>query len=673
MNELEETNLNVRKKVKLFNQIAWEYRMSYPDSTLYYADKAIAISKQYYLEEEIAQSLNFKGIASVYKGNYPDAFKFHKEALEYATSQKDSVQLAHTFNNLGRIYFTQGDLVKSYDYFFTALNIFKSIGDMKGMGYCYQSLLRLYEMQHDTEKALEMATKALMIRKSLNDERGQISSYQELAKLYAKQGTYDTAYIYFDRARTISESIGDQMSNAEINLNQAEVYFHQKFYKNALLYCYRALTVANQSENKSLLSDVYLVLGKIHATINQPDRAIGYLQKVIQYAERAGNLEAQRDAFFYLSQLHKESGNYQKALAFHEQYVLMKDSLHNVDKARTIEKLEARLDIEKQESKFALLKATEERNQIVIREEKAKNIALMIIVILVLALAGLLWITNKRINKKKKILALQKAKIEEQSVEISQQNEKIQEQNDALQKRNIKLAELNKEKDNLMSIVAHDLKSPLNSISSLVDLSEMVGSLTDEQEKYLSLIKKASAGGIGLIQDLLDNNAFENEEKVHYSSIELNIFLKNKIENRQFDADVKHITIHHLHAENNAYLITDALYLSRVLDNLISNAIKYSNEGTNIYIGHRYTPDQFVNIFVKDEGLGFSSEDKKHLFKKFHRLSAKPTSGEMSHGLGLSIVKTLVDRLDGEIELISEKGKGSEFIIKLPVKEKEPA
>ncbi len=660
-------------RVQLYNQIGWEYRMSYPDSTLYYCDQAMVIGEQHFLQDGIAQSLNFKGIASMYKGNYADAFQYHKDALEYATNIGDSAQVAHTFNNLGRIYFTQGDLMKSYDYFFTALDIFESIDDKKGMGYCYQSLLRLYEMQNDIAKALEMATKALIIRESLHDERGQISSYQEVAKLYAKKEAYDTAYAYFDRARTISERIDDKISSAEINLNQAEVYFHQQFFKNALFYCYRALATANQAENKSLLSDIYLVLGKIYASIGQPDKAIDYLQKVIQYAEKAGNLEAQRDACFYLSQLFEAAGQYQKALAYHEQYVLMKDSLHNAEKAKNIERLEARLELEKKENAYTLLKATESQNQIIIREEKAKSMALSIIVALVLSLACLLWLTNTRIKKKNSLLALQKVKIEAQSIEINSQNKKIQEQNEALQKRNRELAELNKEKDNLMSVVAHDLKSPLNSISSLVDLSEMVGHLSDEQEKYLSLIKKASAGGIGLIHDLLDTHVFENEKIVHNSQIELNSFLKNKISSQQPDADLKHIAIHHLHSEYKLFITTDALYLSRILDNLISNAIKYSEVGTNIFISARQTPDHFINISVKDEGQGFSTEDKKHLFKKFHRLSARPTSGEISHGLGLSIIKGLTDKLGGEIQLISEKGEGSEFIIKLPINEKQLA
>lgn len=74
----------------------------------------------------------------------------------------------------------------------------------------------------------------------------------------------------------------------------------------------------------------------------------------------------------------------------------------------------------------------------------------------------------------------------------------------------------------------------------------------------------------------------------------------------------------------------------------------------------------FICLSVKDQGLGFSDSDKKFLFQKFKKLSARPTGGESSNGLGLAIVKTLVGRLNGTVELISAVGKGSEFIVKIP-------
>jgi signal transduction histidine kinase len=108
-------------------------------------------------------------------------------------------------------------------------------------------------------------------------------------------------------------------------------------------------------------------------------------------------------------------------------------------------------------------------------------------------------------------------------------------------------------------------------------------------------------------------------------------------------------------------------YLSRIIDNLVSNAIKFSKNESIIHVNAKIA-DGSLTLIVKDNGPGFSEDDKKLLYQRFKKLSARPTGGESSNGLGLAIVKTLIDRLNGEITLTSELGKGSEFTIRIPVK-----
>src|SRR5690606_30326146 len=127
----------------------------------------------------------------------------------------------------------------------------------------------------------------------------------------------------------------------------------------------------------------------------------------------------------------------------------------------------------------------------------------------------------------------------------------------------------------------------------------------------------------------------------------------------------KNIHLHITRIESE-FVHLDADYLSRIMDNLITNAIKFSKYGSAVEVAAGFE-DQQLWISVKDFGQGFSEKDKKDLYQKFKKLSAQPTGGETSNGLGLAIVKILVDRMKGTIDLITEKGKGSEFIIKLPV------
>jgi signal transduction histidine kinase len=115
-------------------------------------------------------------------------------------------------------------------------------------------------------------------------------------------------------------------------------------------------------------------------------------------------------------------------------------------------------------------------------------------------------------------------------------------------------------------------------------------------------------------------------------------------------------------------MTTDSLLLSRILDNLLTNAIKFSDVGKNIYLNILPEKNSVV-ISLRDEGPGISEDDQKIMFKMFQKLSAKATGKESSNGLGLSIIKVLVDKLKGEIEVNSELGVGTEFRIKLPYTE----
>jgi len=111
--------------------------------------------------------------------------------------------------------------------------------------------------------------------------------------------------------------------------------------------------------------------------------------------------------------------------------------------------------------------------------------------------------------------------------------------------------------------------------------------------------------------------------------------------------------------------VSDEDYLRRVLENLLSNAVKFSPPGRRVWLKAEADAQRLV-LRVKDEGPGFTPDDKRKIFGKFQRLSARPTGGEHSSGLGLSIVWALVQRLGGQIELESQVGQGSEFILRLP-------
>jgi signal transduction histidine kinase len=171
---------------------------------------------------------------------------------------------------------------------------------------------------------------------------------------------------------------------------------------------------------------------------------------------------------------------------------------------------------------------------------------------------------------------------------------------------------------------------------------------------------------VEMVQNLLDVNAIERGEmNLQLGSADLSSLLSSAVEAHRPRAAAKQQS---LHLENEAGPVTvriDPNVMVQVLENLISNAVKYSSPGRNIHVRLKKFPES-VRCEVQDEGPGLSADDQKKLFGKFARLSAKPTGGEHATGLGLSIVKKMVEAMNGRVWCESELGRGATFVIQFP-------
>jgi signal transduction histidine kinase len=233
---------------------------------------------------------------------------------------------------------------------------------------------------------------------------------------------------------------------------------------------------------------------------------------------------------------------------------------------------------------------------------------------------------------------------------------------------NRQLKKLNEDKDNLLGVVAHDLKSPLNGIIGLLNLLKLtLSAMEPEQQEYFRYIEHSCINMSALVNNLLDIGRIElGRNEINPERVELGVLLKQHIKIFEEQAERKKITII---LEDNApavTLTTDPKVLTRIMENLISNAIKFSPHEKQILIRVIHNAAN-IKVEVKDQGPGIAKEELPDLFKKYQRLSAKPTGGESSTGLGLSIVKELVSYLDGKISVESDRNAGATFILELPM------
>jgi signal transduction histidine kinase len=645
------------QKFAALNDLGFEFRLSAPDSTIFYCKQAYELGKELKVKKNLSKPLSFIGLASAYKGDYKTSFEYHQLAIRIAEEQKDSIQLGYCYNNFGQLFFEQGDLTRAYNNFIKCQEIFENTNEDVGRAYIARSLSNLYKSQGDYTKALKMSLQAYHLRIKIGEPRPLISALTELGLVYGELKQKDSANYCFKKADSVAYKIRDNISLAELKMGWAEFLSNNGNIHQADTLAHNAYWMVVNASNYRLMPRVSLLMGQIHFKLQQYDKAMVYLKNILALTTEA-NLDLQRDAHFYLSQIYEKKGEDERANQHINRYLILKESLQSIELARQIEKLQFQLEIEKKESENEILKAKKISDDATIAQQRLENIILVAVITFVSAL----FFVQYRNSKKKRET---NEKLEQQYTEIQKQKQEIADQNEKLEKRNYELSDLNYEKDTLMNIVAHDLKSPLNRIHGLSDLVEVEGNLSSEQQKYLALIRDSTRSGLDLIMDLLDVNSLDVNRKPHYSNFNLSSFLRDRVGSFVHYASVKEIEIK-LIERNNDDIYLDQEYLSRIMDNLISNAVKFSPRNSLIIISAEKA-NGFYTVEIKDHGPGFSPTDKKFLYQKFKKLSARPTAGETSNGLGLAIVKILVDRLDGIIELNSTPGLGSEFTISFPV------
>jgi signal transduction histidine kinase len=227
------------------------------------------------------------------------------------------------------------------------------------------------------------------------------------------------------------------------------------------------------------------------------------------------------------------------------------------------------------------------------------------------------------------------------------------------------LKRANEFKKEVLAIATHDLRNPIGTILGFTDLIADNDDIKRCKE-FVCYIQKAAVQMEDLVNSFLVSTINDSiEYKMEFSNFDIVQLLSSIINEFKFQAIKKKQQLIFETLASSINITSDRLKIKEVIDNLLSNAIKYSEEKKVIKMLLQKA-DNFIEISIMDQGPGFSESDLKKVFGKFQRLSARPTGNESSTGLGLFITKTIVDKLDGSIDLKSLPGAGSTFVLKLP-------
>jgi signal transduction histidine kinase len=585
--------------------------------------KALEICKKYRFPE-LATMYNNIGVVYRRLDDYPNAIEYHLLALKEAELSQNLQDLATSYNSLGNISFSTGDYLEALTYFNSALNISQKSDNRLGIAINMNNIGAVNEMLKNYDVALDYYSQSYEINKEIDSQKGMAICLNDLANVWKKKGEFKKSLSYNLESLHLYDQINDKYNIVQCRIDIGELYLELKDYDRALYYISLSIEDAKNLNLKKHLRQAYEVLASIYEAKTDFKRANSLLK--IGFAYR--------------------------------------DSLLDEDKSKRINQLKMLYDSEKKESQIILLEKEREVQQSKIKHQELVQIVMQAGMVLVFLFLLFLVRNNRNKTKSNEGLIKINQKIIKQKEQIEQHRKDIHLKNIELELKKIKLTQINNEKNEMISVLAHDLRGPLNSITGLINIIRFDSErLSDDQKECLERINQTSVRANVMISRLLDVHAIESKNlKVQMEEHDLKTILfqvKNNLENVGLSKNIK---LNFNQRGENFIVRVDVDFCLQICENLVSNAIKYSPSGSKVLI-NLISESDYVRIEVLDEGPGLSQEDKINLFNKFQKLSAKSTLGEKSTGLGLFIVKKFVDAMKGKVWAENRAEGGAKFIV----------
>lgn len=564
--------------------------------------------------------------------HYAHFIKTESDRLQFIKGDVLSLRLKGIFEEMSSNY------TAAIEYYLQSLDASRKLPEVAYEKAALSDLAIAYANIKEPRKAKDFYLQAAKISKGSGDVYDLVNTYNNLAVIYTQLKQLDSAKLLLNDAIRYGKPYEKLIDLSSTYNNMGNLLCQEKKHDQALTYFRRNYNQHAAGENPGDLWVDLLNLADVYSELKQFDSATKYGQLAMKLAAELASKGKEADTYAILAKLAEYKGDYRSAYRNLKQWYTLDTAIINGDTYKTIAELQERFHAKERETANKLLQARIEKEALRTKIVTILAIAMAVIGVLI----AIAFITKRNANRRLKSI------------------------NDLIVQQNEKLAELNYEKNSLISIVSHDLNTPFTTIQVWGHvLQSEPGELTEDQRKALNKILQASNNGEEMIRRILDVEKKDiGEHRMQLENFDLTIFAEEVVDSFRPLAAKKDI---HLHAEipgKHVYLLSDKQLVARICENLLSNAIKYTPHGKNVWISVSDEQDA-VSIKVRDEGVGIEKDELPFLFSKYSKISSRPTDGEASTGLGLSIVKRIVQEINGKIFCESEPGKGSLFTVVL--------
>lgn len=670
-------------------QLWWEYLFSKPEIAKSYLQQGLKLSREIRFLRGEASVLESFGVSCYYSGDYQCAISYYNEALTIYEKIKYSTGIGTTLGAIGIVYFKQGLYVKALDLHLRVLRMGEFMRDTTLRAASLNNIGQIYASQGDKKQAMSYFLKALIFRKYQKSRLSTAAIFNNIAELEIEEGKLNEALSYFEQSLEIYKALNNQKGVADVLNNMGRVYIEQKKYSQASNNCKQSLEIRKALNDKHGMAQCLVNIAIAYRMAGLFENALTNAMQGYELAQELNIKKIIKEASLQLAEIHAFQGNYQKAFEYHEIYDIVKDSLFNQENLRQLSDMQAKYEAQTKQQEINTLKIEQYAKNSEIKQKTIISYALVAILLISLFFSGLVFYNYQAKQKVNTALEIKNAELNETLEQLKNtQSQLIHSE---------KMASLGQ----LTAGIAHEINNPLNfiyagisalenCITDFLKITDTFQHIMNESEKekiieYISQLQQNSTAQ-EYEESKVDINSLVKDIKIgairttdivkglrNFSRFDEGIPQYGDIHN-DLDAAImllrakliKDITVSKKYGDKIPEISALHGQLNQVFTNIIANAIQAMEYGGKLTILTKtilVNGKNHVSISIKDTGVGMSQQVKDKIFEPFFTTK---DIGEGT-GLGLSISYGIIQKHQGNIEVFTEAGKGTEFVITLPI------
>ncbi|MDO5977822.1 tetratricopeptide repeat-containing sensor histidine kinase [Flavivirga spongiicola] len=630
-----------------------------------YKDALLILNDIEFLEvEEKSKALYFtlRGLVENDLNYISQAEESYKKALKLYIKLKDKDNEFTILNNLGLLYNNIGDYKRSLELY---LNCYDIINDLKVKVDRYKYYMNIGTVSYnlnDYNDAIESFTNALNEATNNNNTFRVFRAQEKMAQTHVDLNKLDIAIEHYNDALLGYRQLGLKKEECTMLLHLGDIHY----LKNDKNIAFNNYSKAQQIASKyAFLQEGYrasLNLAIYYKEQSKFNEARLFYRKVINNESHIVNLNVLKDAYKGLYEIEKQNRNTLLSLAYLESYLKYDNDIKEIQLITQKEQTQVQYSLKQKERDLEKLEIDFALNDLKLKNKQQQFQGLIILsalILLVLILILRSYIQNKKAQKL----------LSQRNEKINSQNEKLVLINKEIKAQRKELHGLNKIKDQLLSIIAHDVKSPMTDLYNLLFiLRHNLNTIhKDELKKNLAVIESSTSNLLNLLNNLLNWTISQSSGvKVKKSNLSLIDLINTNLKLIESSIVAKELVVNFSPDVKLNFIKSDLNIVDFALRNILSNAVKFTNKKGTINVEIIKSLNGLTEIKIADSGIGFNEDIHNLLIKNTERVpAALGTNAEKGYGIGLSLCKKMLAEIDSQIIYEKNEPSGSIFILQL--------